>query len=367
VSLIEARVVEAQSSYEIIGVLDVEKKVDLLARVSGFLVSADFVEGSTVKEGQILFQIEPDQYEAAVLAAEATLLSAQATLAKAQLDFNRTNDLYLKRASPKSDLDTAQSALDVARGNVMAAEAALSQARLNLDYATIRAPFDGYVTETEFYRDSLVGPQSGTLASVITQDPIQVSFGVSDKFMAATRLGNGPLPGQRLDNILVRLKINGESFYPEPGELIYVAPRVDKATDTVKLKAEFKNPEGTLLPNQIVTVHLTAKVPPKVLMIPKPVVMSSLQGNFVFQAVMGPAPGAPVGSPEYLQAKVTLVKIGREYDNGYEILEGLKEGDQVISLGLMSGGAMLRAGSPVRIQDEGQRPEVGTSGVPAKS
>jgi membrane fusion protein (multidrug efflux system) len=359
VVLVEAVETEAFSTYEIIGVLEADQKVDLMARVTGFLVGLQFEEGDAVKAGQVLFNIEPDQYLAAQASAEAALLSAKADFTKAELDFNRAKDLYLKRASPKSDFDAAQAALDVARAKVMTAEASLSQAKLNLGYAEIKAPFDGHVSDTPFSEGSLLSPESGALATVVSQDPVLVNFGVSDKYMAATRLGDGPLPGQRLDNLEVRLKINGSTPYPEPGELVYVAPLVDRATDTIKMKARFANPQGILSPNQSVTVSLTAKTPPKALLVPKSAVMTSSQGSFVFQAVMGKAAGAPEGSPEFLQAKVAYLKLGREYDNGYEVLEGLKAGDKVVGLGLMSSGSMLREGAPVEIMDETPQPQAG--------
>ncbi|MDR1578532.1 MAG: efflux RND transporter periplasmic adaptor subunit [Deltaproteobacteria bacterium] len=366
VILTSVGVEEAQSNYEIIGFLEADQKVDLLVRVSGFLVKIAFKEGDLVKAGQTLFEIEPDQYEAAVAAAEGALLSAQANFTKAELDFTRIKDLYAKRTSPKSDLDAAQAALDVARANIMSATASLSQARLNLSYTKVKAPFAGQVSDTPFSEGNLLSPESGILATLVTLDPILVSFGVSDKYMSATRLGDGPLPGQSLDNMEFRVKINGDTFYPEPGKLVYVAPLVDKVTDTVKLKIMFDNPKGILRPNQSVNVSITAKVPPKVLLAPKSSVMSSNQGRFVFQAVMAPARGAPEGSEPYLQAKITYLKLGREYDNGYEILEGLKEGDQIISLGLMAGGAMLREGTPVVVREPEPKPVTASSSDSAK-
>jgi membrane fusion protein (multidrug efflux system) len=239
----------------------------------------------------------------------------------------------------------------MARARTLTAKASLDQARLNLGYTTVRAPFAGRVSDTPFSEGALLGPESGVLATVVSQDPILANFGISDKFMAGMRTGTGRLPGRSLDNIVIRLKINGEEFYPEPGELFYEAPLVDRGTDTVKLKASFKNPDGILLPGQSVVINLTAKEPPQVLLAPKPAVMTSSQGSFVYQAVMGRAPGSPPDSREYLQAQVQPVRLGQEYENGYEILEGLKPGDKIISLGLMSGGAMLRAGMPVTVEE----------------
>jgi membrane fusion protein (multidrug efflux system) len=339
----------ALSTFEIIGLLEAERKVDLLARVSGFLVGIKFTEGDEVKSGQVLFNIEPDQYQAAVTSAQANALSAAANFTKTELDFNRTKDLYAKRSAPKSDLDTAQAALDVAKANTMSAQAALDQARLNLGYTTVKAPFDGHVSDTPFSEGSLLGPESGVLATVVSQDPIEANFGISDKFMAAMRLGQGTLPGQSVDNVVVRLKINGDIFYPEPGKLVYVAPLIDRSTDTIKLKAIFKNSQAVLMPGQSVTISLTAKEPPQLLLAPKAAVMTTGSGSFVYQAVTAPAPGAPEGSPAYLQAQVVPIKVGQEYDNGYEVTEGLKEGDKIIGLGLMSGGAMIRPGMPVEV------------------
>ncbi|MDR1309046.1 MAG: efflux RND transporter periplasmic adaptor subunit [Deltaproteobacteria bacterium] len=348
VQLEEIRLLPASSTLRAIGLVEADQSVELKARVSGFLVGKDFEEGKKVKAGQVLFRIEPDQYRSAAASAQADLASAQAQLDKAALDYNRVKDLWAKRSAPKSDFDSAQASLDVATAAAQAAQARLEQAGLNLAYTTVRAPFDGLVSDTPFSVGSLLGPESPTLATVVASDSVEVSFGLSDSVMGGLRLGDerGGFPGGRLDNVRPRLLIGGV-YYENDGEISYVAPQVERQTDTIKFKARFDNPRGILAPGQSVVVSLEPVVPRRALILPKAALMTSEGASFVYLA--GPAPDGGQG----LVAVTRPVEIGQEFEEGFEILSGLAEGERVIALGLMSSGARLRAGSPVEVRPEG--------------
>ncbi|MDR2387878.1 MAG: efflux RND transporter periplasmic adaptor subunit, partial [Deltaproteobacteria bacterium] len=271
VRVAEIKSVPALSTLKAVALVEANESVDLRARVSGFLIGKYFEEGGSVKAGQVLFRIEPDQYQAAVTSAIADVTSAQAQMDKATVDFTRVNDLFAKRSAPKSDLDNAQASLDVASATLQAARARLSQAKLNLDYTTIKAPFDGLISDTPFSVGSLVGPESAALATVVAADPVEVSFGLSDKVMSGVRLGDirSGLPGSQISNVRPKLILDNGSLYEHAGEFSYVSPQVDRQTDTVRFKAKFINPEGILAPGQAVVASLEPIEPRKVLMLPK--------------------------------------------------------------------------------------------------
>ncbi|MDR1545593.1 MAG: efflux RND transporter periplasmic adaptor subunit [Deltaproteobacteria bacterium] len=342
----------AVSALKAIGQATAARSVEVRARVSGFLVAKPFEEGDLVKAGQLLFKIEPEQYQAALSAAEADESSAKAQLERAGLDFRRISDLYAKRSSTKSDFDNAQADLNVAQAGWQSASARLEQARLNLRYTEVTAPFDGRVSDSPYSVGSYLTPESGALATVVQTDPVEVVFGLSDRFMNGARLEleRGGLPGGTLANTKFRLVVGDGLSYEREGRLVYISPTVDDRTDTVRLKVAFDNPEGRLAPGQSVTVVLEPIEPRTTLLIPKGAVLSSQAGNFVYTPVETPARTDPATGAQMapgLAAQAKPVVLGEEYVDGFEVVEGLAEGEQIILQGLMSQGSMLRPGAPI--------------------
>ncbi|MDR1657168.1 MAG: efflux RND transporter periplasmic adaptor subunit [Deltaproteobacteria bacterium] len=356
VTLVEIKKTLAKSYLRVTGLVEADLAVELKARVSGFLLEKSFQAGDTVTEGQVLFQIEPDSYQAALNAAEADVSSADAQLGRAELEYNRIRDLYDKKSAPKSDFDNAAAALDVAKAALQSAQARLEQAALTLQYTTVKAPFTGQISDSTFSVGSLLGPESGVLARIVKVDEVEVSFGVSDKVMAGSRLGNprSGLPGSTVENLLPRLIINGRDFYELDGHISYISPEVGRQSDTVSFKARFDNPKGILIPGQSVVVNLEPKTPSEVLLLPKNTVMTSQGSSYVYVTAPNPNGG--------LVSETRPVTLGFEYEEGFEILSGLAEGDQVISLGLMSGGARLRPGYPVTVVEDPKKPQAQAAG-----
>ncbi|MDR3153870.1 MAG: efflux RND transporter periplasmic adaptor subunit [Deltaproteobacteria bacterium] len=392
VTLFEVRTVPVKDSWEAVAFAAAPRKVDLVARVSGFLAEKPYSEGGAVSEGDVLFLIEPAQYQAALDAARGDLQSAEARRAQAQITFDRQSDLFAKKSAPKSDFDDAKAALDVAEAGVTTARASLAQAQLNLGYATVRAPFSGYVSDSPFSVGAFVGPTSGVLATVVATDPLELSFGVPDRLMADLKHGS---PGSRLPrggpgSVAVRVRAADGRDYPHAGAVSYISPMVDDATGTYKLKALVPNPDGLLAPGETLTIFLEDAEPREALLVPKgSVLVSADSGSYVFTvgppdppAGGAPPAGAPAGpgggaAAEALVAKRINVSRGNEFPDGIEILEGLKAGDRIIELGLMSGGATLRAGAPVRVVEGydpsasgaasgGPSPEGAASGGPSE-
>ena len=346
---VEMAVVEARDitdAMDFVGQLEADHRVDLKARVSGFLVSRNFAGGDQVEKGQILFQIEPDQYQAVLDTARAEVLSAQAQFDRATLDFNRISDLYLKRTSPKSDFDNSKAAFEVAEAQLLSARARETQAQLNLDYAAIKAPFDGRISDTPYSEGSLLGPESGVLATVVSNDPILVVFGIPSRLITYI-LFQDPEKRRGLEDWRVRLRLGSGLYYPQAGQLSYMAPTVDPLTDTVKFKARFANPDESLRPGQIVTAVLESAQSQRRLVAPKAAVLTDVEGRFVYTVREVPAAD---GRPGGLVSERRPVELGPgETESEYFIKSGLKEGEQIIVKGLMSGGSTLPTGAPVRL------------------
>lgn len=350
-SQVEAR--DIAESREYVAIMESDNIVDLKARVSGFLVAKNFKDGDQVTDGQLLFQIEPDQFQALLDHAEANVLSAQAQLDRSTLDFNRTTDLYHKKTAPKSDYDKAKADYEVNRAALKSATASRIQAGLNLDYASIKAPFDGRISDTPYHVGSLLGPESGVLATVVSVDPILATFGISDKIISdAQRKAMGEK--QTTDDWQVRLRLSSDNYYDHIGRFTYIAPTVDSQTDTLKFKARFPNPDKILRPNQIVTAIVERVRPERKLVVPKEAVLTDTSGNFVYLPKKVPADPDKPGSKPGLAAEMRRITLesGDALTKEYIIADGLKEGESFILKGLMSGGATLRPGAAITVTDD---------------
>ena len=350
VVLDEVRALPTAEASEFVAQMEADQWVDLKARVTGFLRHRNFSAGDLVQKDQVLFEIEPDQYQALLEMAEAEVISAQAQYDRATLDFNRIRDLYQKNTTTKSDFDTAKAAYEVAAAQVTSARARRTQAQLNLDYATIRAPFTGRISDTPYSAGSLLGPESGVLATLVSMDPILAVFGLS------SRLNTSAGPGETLDNWQARLRLAQETWYPLAGRLVYRSPTVDPQTDTVKFKAQFENPDGFLLPGQIVTAILERARPRLRLAIPQEALLTDAEGRYVM-VVRQEAEGL------FAERRPVVLDRG-ETAREYFIKEGLEAGEKFIVKGLMSGGATLRPGAPVRLAapEEAETPPAAEGG-----
>ncbi len=339
---------EITRAHEYIAKMEADNLVDLKARVSGFLVSKAFDDGDLVKKGEILFQIEPDRYQALVDSAKASVLSAEAQLNQATLDFARTSELYAKRTTPKSDYDQVKAQLETAQANLMSAQAMLKEAELNLGYASVRAPFDGQISDTPFSVGSLLEPDSGVLAQVVSLDPILVTFGISDKVIQANQTDE-IAKSSDINDWQVRLELAPGHYYPTPGKFSYVSPTVDQMTDTIKFKAKFANPDKVLRPGQIVRARVEQITPRSLLIMPKEAVLTDTDGNYIFVLKQVPSdPENPDSPPMFLSEKrVVTIDPSIELVKDYAIASGVKAGEEYILKGLMFMGATLRPGIPV--------------------
>lgn len=237
------------------GYLATEKTVDLVGRVNGTLQSANFVPGSRVKKGQLLFVIEPTLYKDNVVQAEAALKTAQAQLEYAQNNYSRMKEALKSDAVSKIQVLQSESSVTEGIASVNNAEAALNTARTNLSYCYIRAPFDGTVSKTIMDVGSYISGavQPVTVATIYKDDRMYAYFNVTDNQWVTMLMGNGKkddLP----QKITVRLGKDGQENYP--ATLDYLSPNVDLTTGTLNVRANFDNPKGLLKSGLYVSITL---------------------------------------------------------------------------------------------------------------
>ena len=242
-------------SFAFVGHIKAVDKVDVRARVEGFLEKVAFREGQDVKAGDLLYQIEKVQFQSQVDQAKANLASAEAEATNAQLQYNRQFELSRHQFSPQATVDQNKAALDTARAKVLQTQAALTQAQVNLDYTDIRAPIAGRIGRTAYTLGNLVNPASGVLATIVSQDPIYVLFPVSVRDLEIIREARRTEEGG-LAKIEIRLRLPNGSEYPHRGVWNLTDPQVDQQTDTLIMRATVPNPERQLVDGEFVTATI---------------------------------------------------------------------------------------------------------------
>jgi membrane fusion protein (multidrug efflux system) len=296
------------------------QKVDLRARVSGFLEAVHFTEGDSVAAGDVLFSIQDEAYAAAVLEAEGALRAGQAQRDLAQLERDRKKTLVERQAVAQNELDIAQAQLEQAEGQLQQLKATLDRQKLELSYTEIVAPFDGIVGLASFDVGALVGPESGPLVTLTRLDSVEVETQVETArfldFRAAQAAGKvGATPS-------VRITLPNGTPYPLEGTLDYVSADVGQGTDTVTVRARFDNPDRMLLDGALVRVALEQGDAAMVLSVPQSAVQRDQLGTFVM--VVGQD-----GKVEQRRVAVARTTQGRAV-----IESGLDEGEQVIVEGI---------------------------------
>lgn len=318
---------EVTPSLEFVARVEAIDTVDLEARVAGFLVGRNFEEGATVEEGDLLFRIEPGPYEAAVAARRAELARTEATLLNATQQRERMEPLVRREAQPQARLDELLAAEGEAQANRAAAVAALDRALIDLGYTEIRAPFTGRIGRAAFAQGAVVGPGSGPLARLVRLDPIFVTIPVTDRQMLAVRRSADPA-----SDFQPFLRLGDGTIIDEPGRFAFIDPQVDATTDTVRVRAEFDNASGLLLPGQFVTVIVRATEPATALVIPQVAVQQDQAGRMVLTL------------DENNVVQVTRVTLGERVDTDWIVEGGIELGQMVIVDGIQK----ARPGTTVR-------------------
>ena len=321
-----ARMKDLSEERSFTGRIEAIDKVQLRARVQGFLKARDFAEGTEVKKGQLLFEIEPDTFQIVVAQAEASLASAQAGLTLAQQTFDRTKQLVSQNAQSQATLDSANASLMQAKATVEGQQAALRAARLNLSYTRIEAPMDGRVGRAAYSVGNLVGPSSDPLVTLVAQDPVYVTFPVPQEMLLEVKKA-----GIRADSLVVKIKLADGSIYGHDGRIRFADVQATASTDAVMVRATMPNPDRLLVDQELVNVLvITKKAKPK-LVISQSALLLDQQGPYVL--AVGP------------DNKVAIKRITTGEQRGPLIVvnSGLEAGEKVI----VSGHQKVRPGMAV--------------------
>jgi membrane fusion protein, multidrug efflux system len=322
----ELRAITRASDF--VGRVEAMERVDIRARVTGFLNEVLFKDGDVVKTGDVLYRIEPESFQAAVQQSKGALLQAQARFANASVQRGRTEELQRTDAASKALLDERIANEKSAQGEVVIADANLKTANVNLGYTEITAPINGEIGRTKVTKGSVVGPDSGALTTIVSRDPMYVTFPVSQReFLKVKEQADRRTRGQAL---AVRIRFSDGTTYDQSGRIDFVDVTVDRATDTIIVRATLPNPNGTLIDGQLVRVSVEADQPEQKVLVPQTALIVDQQGPYVFLVVDG-------------KAAVRRVKLGGESGPYAIVDDGLKGGEQVVVQGMES----LRPGSPV--------------------
>ena len=301
------------------GRIEAVDKVDLIARVDGFLEARPFTEGDMVQKGDLLFAIEKSPYEARLGEVDAAIASAQASFKLAQIEVDRQTVLVQREAAAQAVLDRAIAEADQARAAVQSAEATRADAELDLGYTDIRAPFDGRIGLASVSVGAYVGLDSGSLATIVSQDPIYVTFPVTQRQLLAFREGAA---GGDTSTIAVKVRLANGTLYDQVGQIDFVDVEVDTGTDSITVRAVLANPDSLLIDQQLVTAVVETAAPQTALLVPQQAVLSDQGGRFVLL----------VDADNKVEQRP--IEVGQTQGANYVVTKGLEEGDQVITDGI---------------------------------
>jgi membrane fusion protein, multidrug efflux system len=311
-----------------VGRVEAVNRVEIKARVTGFLEAVLFNEGDPIKEGAPLYRIEKGLFQAAVEQAQGALERSKAAKTLAVVQLERAESLLKSNAGTAVARDQAQAADQQANGAIMADEANLQTAKINLGYTDIVAPVAGKIGRTSITKGNVIGPQSGSLTMIVSQDPMYVTFPVSQReFLRAQETGHQV----DIAGIKVRIRFADGTFYDQMGAINFVDVTVDRTTDTVTARASMPNPKGALIDGQLVRVSLESGTPEEQVVVPQAALIADQGGVYVFIVEDG-------------KAAVRRLKLGGESGSDVVVQEGLSGGEQVVVEGLQG----VRAGVPVR-------------------
>lgn len=269
-------------STELPGRLEAVRVAEVRARVAGILQKKLYEEGTTVKQGDVLFQIDPAPFQAAVNNAAAAVARAEATLRQAEVQEERYEKLLAAKAISKQEYDNAVASAAVARAEVQAAKANLETAELNLSYATVTAPISGFISKAFVTEGALVGQGETTKLAVIQEmDSIYFDFKQSSTEWLRLQRSflEGKLKGLENPHETVTLILEDGSVYPHPGKILFSDVTVDQSTGNVTIRAKFPNPERILLPGMFGRVKVGLAVKNNAILVPQRAVSRGPNGS----------------------------------------------------------------------------------------
>jgi membrane fusion protein (multidrug efflux system) len=305
--------------------------VNIVARITAFVEQKPFVDGSEVKSGDVLYALEKPPFQAAVDLQQAAVAQAEAQLENDNTELWRKQQLLQKSAGTQEAVDNAQATQRVAAAQLKSAQAQLETAQINLDYTEIRSPIDGRISASLVSPGNAVSPTSGTMATIVSQDPMYVVFQVPTRRAIELREQYADKGG--FDAVRVRIRLSDGRVYSETGRLDFVNNAIAQDTDTLPFRAVIANPIlksqtaggvrlRELVAEEFVTVLLESVDPRQVIAVPRPAILSDQQGTYVYVV------------DDNNIARQRRVRLGQSTPEMAGIVDGLKEGERVVVEGI---------------------------------
>src|SRR3984957_19565825 len=340
VGIVEAIKRPITESSEFLGRIEAVNRVNVVARVSAFLEKRLFNEGAEIKAGDELYRLERGPFEADLASKQAQVAQLQATLENAKLTTERARTLLGGPAGQQSTYDAAIANQRSLEAQVQSAQAQVQSSQINLDYTDIRSPIDGKIGRTAVTEGNVVSPGSGVLTTIVSQDPMYVTFPVSVR--AGLELRESYATRGGFNAVVIRLRLSDGRLYNQTGQLNFVNNTVAQSTDTITVRGSIPNPTlhdpsttggpvRELTDGEFVTVMLEGVQPVEVLAIPRAAVLSDQQGDYVFT----------VGADNKTEQR--RIQLGQSTPTLAAVINGLALGDKVIVEGLQR----VRPGQPV--------------------
>lgn len=337
VSAVEIKPREVGLTYEYAARVSAFREVQVRARVGGILLRRNFTEGSVVKAGDILFEIDPAPYQAELDRAKAQLAQAEAQYGQSVRDAQRAEQLVQQKVQSTATRDTAIATRDLNAALVDAARAQVRTAELNLSYTKVTAPIGGITSREQVPEGSLIGADtSSSLLTSITQlNPVYINFSFSDSEAAEIRrlLNVQEAKGGDPNKLKVKITFGDGQVYNHEGVIDFTSSSLDKETGTLGARAVVDNPDHRLIPGQFVRATVMGVTIDDAIVVPEAALMQGSQGQFVYVV---DADG---------KAQMRPVTVSRTVKDGWLVASGLNPGDRVVTDGVMK----VRPGSPVNV------------------
>ncbi len=332
VTVQEVKSIPVTVSYEAPARVSAKYRVEVMARISGYLTKSYFKEGDFVKAGQLLFEIEPLEYKLAVQKAKGNLDNARAQLNYYEKQLARYEELVQKDYVARSDYDNMLAQRDAYRAQVSLNEGAYNDALRNYGYTQVKAPVDGRIGIINVTVGNYVNAQAGYLTTINSEDPMYITFPLDSKDYAA--LNN--VDGSANVNRTVEYKFSTGMLYGEKGVQDFRDNKVDETTGTITLRATFKNPHGELIQGDYgrITIYSNNKAPLPT--VPVESVMENQEGQYLYKL------------DEQNLPRLTYIKTTFQQDGNWVVTDGIKNGDKIIVAGIQK----VVAGQPVNIVDK---------------
>ena len=330
-------------SFEAPGRVVSKYRVDVMARISGYLLKSYFKEGDYVKAGQVLFQIEPTEYSNASNVAAANVKNLKAQLVYAEKQLARASELVKKDYIAKAQYDQLLSQRDALRAQLASAQASLNDANRNLSYTNVKSPVNGKVGIINVTVGNYVSPTSGALTTINSTNPIYVTFPIdSNDFQALANADKSNSINRKVELVMS----NGTKYFKN-GVQDFQDNKVDQTTGTVTMRATFDNPNNELIHGEFVTVKLYSNNPVEVPVVPVTAVLENQAGKYVYKLDENNLP------------QLVYVKTGEQNGDNWIIKEGVQKGDRIVTEGLQK----VTPGKPVKIVTEEEMTKIKTEQV----